>query len=182
LDPLIKNRKIEVHLIRPGHRTSDRLLTNLRKLKELQEQPDAEFATRNLLSESWLLLLEDIQGQQPGDTAVKTESQDRLRSMIAYIHGHYQEKLTLAQIAGCAAVSEREALRCFRRHLQQTPVAYLTGFRLNQAKKLLAETELSVTEISFRCGFSDSAYMGKVFRKAFELTPQGYRKLRKQSL
>ena len=182
LDPLTKDRRIEVHLIRPGRRTSDRLLAGLRELKELQEQPDTEFATRALLSECWLLLLEDIREQQPGDAAVRSESQDRLRSMIAYIHSHHQEKLTLAQIAGCAAVSEREALRCFRRHLHQTPFEYLTAFRLNQAKKLLTETELPVTEIGFRCGFSDSAYMGKVFKRAFGLTPQGYRKMRKPPL
>lgn len=180
LDPLTKNRQIEVHLIRPGRQVSDRLLENLRALKNLQEYPDTEFATRNLLSESWLLLLEDIRGAQSVGTVAGAENQDRLRNMIAYIHSHYQEKLTLAQIAGRAAVSERECLRCFRKHLRQTPVEYLTGFRLNQAKKLLAETKYSVTEISYQCGFSDSAYMGKVFKKSFGMTPLAYRNTRRR--
>lgn len=176
LDPLVRNRRIEVHLIRPGRRTADPLLANLRTLRGLQGRPDTEFTTRNLLSESWMLLLKDIEEAPPAEAAADTESQDRLRSMIAYIHSHYPEKMTLAQIASCACVSEREALRCFRKHLRQTPFEYLTAFRLNQAKTLLAETGLSVTQIGCQCGFSDSAYMGKVFKKQFGLTPLAYRK------
>lgn len=182
LDPLVRNRRIEVRLIRPGHRTTDRLLANLRTLKELQEHPDTEFATRNLLSESWMLLLKNIEEAPPAESAAGVESQDCLRGMIAYMHSHYSEKLTLAQIASRAAVSEREALRCFRKHLRQTPFEYLTAFRLNQAKRLLAETDLSVTQISYQCGFSDSAYMGKVFKREFGLTPLAYRKTRESAI
>ena len=69
-----------------------------------------------------MLLLKDIEEEPPAETAAGVENQDRLRSMIACIHSHYPEKLTLAQIASRAAVSEREALRCFRRHLRQTPL------------------------------------------------------------
>ncbi len=177
LNPIIKNRRIEVHILRRGHEPADQILSNLRKLKDIQAQPDTEFAVRNLLSESWMLLMKDIRISATADTGINTESQHRLRSMISYIHTHYHEKMTLTQIADSAAVSDREALRCFRRHLQQSPFEYLISFRLNQAKKMLKETGQSVTQISYQCGFSDSAYMGRLFKKTFGMTPLAYRNM-----
>ncbi|MCI8856808.1 MAG: helix-turn-helix transcriptional regulator [Clostridiaceae bacterium] len=149
---------------------------NLRELKAMQAQPDMEFSTRNLLSECWMLLMQELRETQPEDALPSAEGQERLRNMIAFIHTHYGEKLTLAQIAASAAVSEREALRCFRKYFHQSPFEYLNSFRLHQAKKMLIETNQTVIQISYQCGFSDSAYMGKLFRKSCGMTPLAYRK------
>ena len=46
---------------------------------------------------------------------------------------------------------------------------------LNQSKKLLLETDMTITDICQQCGFSDSAYFGKVFRRSFGITPGEYR-------
>lgn len=175
LDPVIKNRQIEVHIIRRGHPASERILKNLHLLKELQSNPDTEFQTRSILSETWLLLLEDLRERPDTPPNAGAEQRDRLRSMLAYIHRRYAEKLTLSEIAKAAGVSEREASRCFKKNTGQSPVEYLIAFRLNESKKLLRESELSVTEISLRCGFSDSAYFGKAFRAAYGMTPGTYR-------
>jgi len=175
LNPVIKNRQIEVHIIHRGTETADRLLSNLRRLKAFGEQPDNEFAVRNLLSDCWMMLPQSIREAQPAKAVPLAEGQERLRNMVAYIHSHYGEKLTLAGIAARAAVSEREALRCFRKYFQQSPFEYLLGFRLNQAKAMLLETDLPITQISYRCGFSDSAYLGKQFKKAFGMTPLAFR-------
>lgn len=177
LNPIIQNRQIEVHILRNDRRISKKLLANLKKIKMLQSRPDTEFATRNLLSDSWMLLMEDIRNTQSDVTVVNMESQNRLRSMLSFLHSHYHEKLTLAQIAASASISEREALRCFHKHLHQSPIEYLTGFRLNQSKKMLAETDDSITQISYQCGFSSSAYFGKIFKKSFGMTPLAYRSM-----
>lgn len=175
LNPVIKNRQIEVHIIRHGYPTSERILKNLRLLKELQGNPDIEFQTRNILSETWLLLLEDLREHPDTRPQTGVEQRDRLRSMIAYIHGHYTERLTLSEIAKVAGVSEREASRCFKKNIGQSPIEYLIAFRLNESKKLLRESKLSITEIGLQCGFSDSAYFGKAFRAAYGMTPGTYR-------
>lgn len=177
LNPIIQNRQIEVHILRNDRQISKKLLANLKKIKILQSRPDTEFATRNLLSDSWMLLMEDIRNTQSDVTVVNMESQNRLRSMLSFLHSHYHEKLTLAQIAASASISEREALRCFQKHLHQSPIEYLTGFRLNQSKKMLAETDDSITQISYQCGFSSSAYFGKIFKKSFGMTPLAYRSM-----
>ena len=174
LNPILKNRQIQVHVIRRGRPTGDAILTNLLRLRELQEQPDVEFQTRNLLSETWLLLLEDIRSNFRTGTAV-TESETRLRQMLTFLHSHYAEKLTAAQIAASASISQREALRCFQLSLRQSPMEYLTEYRLNAAKRLLLESPLPITEIAGQCGFSDAAYFSKIFRRFFGTAPAEYR-------
>lgn len=112
LQPILKNRQIEVILLRRDAPTGSAILQKLIRLKELQSLPDAEFQTRNLLSETWLLLREEVQrnvsiGMPP------SESETRLRAMLSFIHSRYAEKLTLAQIAACAHISQRETCAAF---------------------------------------------------------------------
>lgn len=175
LNPIINNRQIEVHIIRRGHSTANLILNNLYHLKELQSRPDSEFQTRNILSETWNLLIKELRENPGNQNITGTEQTNRLRSMIAYINRHYPEKITLAEVAKTAGVSEREATRCFKKSIGQSPTEYLIKYRLNHSKKLLSETDMTITEICQRCGFSDSAYFGKVFRKSYGMTPSEYR-------
>jgi len=175
LNPVINNRQIEVHIIRRGHATANMILKNLYHLKELQNETDSEFQTRNLLSETWTLLIKELQENPDSHKIIGTDQTNRLRSMIAYINQNYAEKIALAEIAKAASVSEREASRCFKKNIGQSPIEYLIKYRLNQSKKLLLETSMTITDICQQCGFSDSAYFGKVFRKSYGMTPSEYR-------
>lgn len=49
-------------------------------------------------------------------------------------------------------------------------------YRLNIAKQLLLESDFSITEIAYRCGFSDASYFSKVFRSSVGVSPLEYRK------
>ena len=135
LNPVIQNRQIEVYMIRRGRPSSNRILDNLRQMKELQNSPDTEFQTRSLLSETWLLLLDELRSHPGERPQMGVEQRDRLRSMIAYIHRHYADRVTLSEIAKAARVSEREASRCFKKNIGQSPVEYLIAFRLNECEK-----------------------------------------------
>lgn len=175
LAPVINNHQIEVYIIRRGKTISDQILDNLCRLMKLQSQDNVEFQTRNMLSETWLLLLEELRTNREAHPSVKFEQQDRIRSMLSFIHNHYKDKITVAQIADAAGISEREAMRSFRNGLHQSPIEYLISYRLNEAKKLLRNSDLSITELCYQCGFSESSYFGKVFRKAYGLTPREFR-------
>ena len=48
-------------------------------------------------------------------------------------------------------------------------------YRLNTAKQLLDDTKMSITDISYHCGFSSNAYFGKIFREKYGMTPLQYR-------
>ena len=65
---------------------------------------------------------------------------------------------------------------CFRQELGMTPIAYLNRYRVTQAKRLLKETDKTITEIALDVGFSDSGYFSRVFRKEVGMSPDAYRR------
>ena len=142
----------------------------------MQSEEFCEFRTRNLLSEIWLLLLREMERMEQEAERPRPVSQERIQTMLEYIHQHYGEKVTLDQIAASAIVSKSECLRCFRSCIQKTPVEYLMDYRLQMAEQLLRTTDLPVTEIALRTGFSGSAYFSKMFRELRGCSPTAYRK------
>lgn len=175
LDPVIQNRNLELVCLRGNTAQQKQILSKLRQLSSIQAA-DTEFQTRNLLSEIWLALLEEIQNTDARSFQSPQKNQDRILTMMAFIHENFAEKLTLEDIAGSAAVSTRECLRCFRIAIHQSPMDYLIEYRVRAAKKLLETTGLSITEISLRCGFNSNSYFTKLFHRICGKTPNAYRK------
>ena len=97
--------------------------------------------------------------------------------MVQYIQKHFSEMISLEDLAASANISRSEAGRCFQKYYADTPMSYLIRYRLQQAQKLLLTSTLSVKEISCQCGFSDSSYFVKVFRKHMKRTPAEYRRV-----
>ena len=142
----------------------------------LQQESDTEFQTRNLFSEIWLLLLEEIRQMDEVTSSVSTVNQERLLTMMSYIQENFQEKISLKSIASSAMISSREALRCFQNGIHETPFEYLMGYRVEMSKKHLKSTKLSMTEIAQETRFSNSAYFSKIFKRECSMTPLEYRK------
>ena len=177
LASILQNRHLEILGITGEIKRQKELLAMIIKLGRMQAMENVEFQTRNLLSEIWLLLMEEardmFQGSKRGQYS---ENQTRIMDMLSYIHENYDHKILLENIAEAASVSSRECIRCFQDCIHKTPFDYVQDYRIRQAEKLLTETDLSVTEIAYATGFSGSAYFGKVFKNLTGKTPGNYRK------
>ncbi len=101
-----------------------------------------------------------------------------LANAVSYIEDHYLDPITLEEIAEKSNISVRHLNRIFKAYYQTTPISYLQRLRLERACMLLKQTHLSVTDISYACGFNDSNYLARQFKKAYGLSPQAYRKNR----
>lgn len=175
LNPVLQNNKIDVVIIRGETENQKRMLKKLQQLGVLQNKTDVEFQTRSILSEIWLLLLEEIKNMDEQDAMANTQNQERLMTMLSFIHENYSKKLNLAEIAQSASVSKRECLRCFQNGIHESPFDYLIGYRIECAKKLLRSTDMPITEIALETGFSNNAYFSKIFRRECGETPRKYR-------
>ena len=172
LNPVTRNRSVDLVAL-PGDTANQRqLLALLRQLSLMARTPDSEFQTRNLLSQIWLLLLEELKTLE----TTLPKNQERILTMLAFIQENFREKLTLEQIAGSAAVSTRECLRCFRESIRQSPMEYLISYRISVARKLLEDESLSVTDVALSCGFNSPAYFAKLFHRACGKPPRDYRR------
>lgn len=98
-----------------------------------------------------------------------------LANAISYMEDHYLEPLTLEEIAGKSNISVRHLNRIFRSYYQMTPIAYMLTLRLERACSLLKHSSLPITQISYECGFNDSNYFTRQFRKAYGVSPKVYR-------
>lgn len=97
------------------------------------------------------------------------------KNMVSFIYQHYAEPITLNDIAASGNVSRSKCCSIFKRYIQQSPVDFLNAFRLKTSCSLLKNTEKSITEIAFSCGFNHLSYFSKQFIKMFGCTPREYR-------
>lgn len=72
-------------------------------------------------------------------------------------------------------MSRRSFFRHWKIHFKETPAEYVCGMKLEEAARRLRETRQTVTEITQAIGFADSAYLAKIFRKQYGMTPLQYR-------
>lgn len=111
-----------------------------------------------------------------------TDESDLVEKIIAYIDGHYGEELTLDVIARHFAISRYYLCHAFKRQTGTSAIKFITSRRIYMAKKMLKDSYATITDIGFECGFSDSAYFIKTFRRAEGISPGSYRKqMRKNS-
>jgi len=105
------------------------------------------------------------------------ESLDLLRigDAIAHIETHYAEKITLNELAEKSCLSTRHFTRVFQDCIGRSPIDHLMHVRCQKAAELLKGTDRTITDIAFECGFSDSNYFTRCFRKTMNQTPKQYR-------
>lgn len=177
--PVLKNKSYELAAFTADGEGQSAILRLLQQAAALQGQENCEFRIRNAFSEIWLLLMEQLQ-KLTQEQLSKPVNQERIQTMLAYIHLHYADKITLEQIAAAAIISKRECIRCFRSCINKTPVEYLLDYRIQVAEKLLRTTNLPVTQIAMQAGFNNSAYFTKMFRQLRGISPSQYRNSRTQ--
>jgi len=99
----------------------------------------------------------------------------RLRRAIEFMHDNCGRELSLAEIAASAYLSAFHFARLFKKITGAPPHAYLAALRVERARRLLAETDLSITEVGARVGYASQSHFTKVFREATGLTPRAFR-------
>lgn len=108
-------------------------------------------------------------------TASDPEKIQRLRVILAYLHQHYGEKITLEDVAKEVGLCKSECCRFFRRQMRQSLFDYLLDYRIGRSLPLLRESQATVAEVASQVGFSNPAYFSKVFRGRMKRSPREYR-------
>ena len=95
-----------------------------------------------------------------------------------YIKTHHNDAdFSIETICNAVGYSRRQLDRLFTKYLQMSVNEYIKAVTLTQSAKSLLETNKSIAEISFECGFSDSSHFILAFKKKHNLTPLKYRKM-----
>ncbi|MCA1815806.1 MAG: AraC family transcriptional regulator [Acidobacteria bacterium] len=99
----------------------------------------------------------------------------RVRRAVELMHAHLERELPLEALASAAYLSPFHFARLFKKVTGASPHAYLAALRIERAKRLLAASDFSVTEIAQRVGYATSSHFAKAFRQSTGLTPRAFR-------
>lgn len=101
----------------------------------------------------------------------------RLRPALDHIDAHLAGTISVADLAGLLGCGEDHCSRLFRRHLGQTPIAYIIARRVQRAGMLMTDTSLGLDAIARRCGFANRQYLSRQFQRHLGVAPSQFRLL-----
>tara|TARA_R110000868_G_scaffold29813_1_gene110678 strand:+ start:1877 stop:2839 length:963 start_codon:yes stop_codon:yes gene_type:complete len=108
-------------------------------------------------------------------TGQKDHNDDEVKLAQDYIEQHYQEKITVDDMAKMVAVSRRSFERRFKNATDNTVIEYLQRVKIEAAKRSFESTRKNISEVMFDVGYSDTKAFRNVFKKITGLTPVEYR-------
>lgn len=95
----------------------------------------------------------------------------KLSLVIAEIERRSENPLSPQQLADLVQITPRQLERLFRQHLNDTPANFYLNLRLDKARQLLRQSDMSVLEVALACGFESSSYFSRRYRKRFQISP-----------
>ena len=95
----------------------------------------------------------------------------KLSGVIQMMEGNIEEPISPAALAKQVGMSTRQLERLFRRYLNRSPKRYYMELRLQKARNLLMQTDMSVINVALACGFASPSHFSKCYRSHYNTTP-----------
>ena len=100
---------------------------------------------------------------------------EQLKPALEYIESHYGQPITLDELARLSGMSPKYFCRFFKTIVHRSPIDYVNYYRIECASSFLATSDMTVAEIAQHCGYNDSSFFIKQFRRYKGTTPKRYR-------
>ena len=115
-------------------------------------------------------------------TNIVTSASPKLPELAKiYIHEHFSDRLTIQEICKALGCSKSALLTAFKKEYSTTVSSYICDVRIEEAKRMLATSSISLSRIAEDTGFYDQSYFSKVFLLKTGVTPSEYRRALKKS-
>jgi len=149
----------------------------INKLIRICSSPDRSrniYADLNL-KELLIRILQSQHLQLLSEDCAANNNRSRLHYVLQYIHEHLTEKIPVDTLSRKAYLSRNIFFKWFKEQFGLTPLEYITRERIRLARQLLADERNTVSEVGQQCGFTDTNYFVRTFRRSEGLTPGAYR-------
>ncbi|NOU93713.1 helix-turn-helix domain-containing protein [Paenibacillus sp. LMG 31456] len=111
----------------------------------------------------------------PNERASLPGTDPYMGKALEYIHAHYTDEIEIHTLASIALQSRFHFIRSFKAAIGVTPYQYVLRLRMDEARRKLQRSSMSITDISFSLGFSSVSQFYRAFVKAVGLTPEQFR-------
>ena len=156
---------------------SNKVLSCMQNILQEMQERDME---HQMVCQAFMdiLVVQLIRNTEVSVTRVSgtTPANRQCASVHHFIDHHYKEKLTLDILAEAANLNKYYLAHAFKEEYGISPINYMLECRIREGKRLLAETDLSLSQIAGILGFSSASYFSQSFRKAEGVSPIEYRK------
>lgn len=176
VNPILNNREeTSLHFTRETPWMGE-ILEELKEILRLfEKKPDsAEMQMQICLLKIWTAMYENTKHEE--DSQGSGRDTERIRSIIRYLQEHYQEAVTLEEVAEQVHLCKSESCRLFKRYMKETIFEYLLRYRVEKSLELLKNSSLNVTQVAAQAGFATPGYYTRIFREKMGCTPLQYRK------
>ena len=106
----------------------------------------------------------------------------RINKIVQFVEKNYHHKISLEDVGELVGMSASSVSRFFTQRTRHNFWDYLNGFRIDRAAQMMIETEHTISEISYACGFNNISNFNRVFRERIGTTPSDYRNKFKESI
>ncbi|MBC5582261.1 helix-turn-helix domain-containing protein [Anaerofilum sp. BX8] len=122
----------------------------------------------------YIFLAELMKENDRPESRAQSTSSVYVTSAVKFIQFNYSHEITIDDIAKAVGVSRSHLYRVFMSNIGESPIDYLTNYRINEACYLLKCGNLSIAEIATSVGFFDQFYFSRVFKKSKGVPPSKY--------
>ncbi|MEM7345206.1 MAG: AraC family transcriptional regulator, partial [Chloroflexota bacterium] len=119
-------------------------------------------------------LVARMEGLMRGPLETQSAYPEVVRSAMLYLAENYTERFDAALTAAAVNVSTSHLRALFKQWLGESPRQYHTRYRLDQARRLLKEQRLSISEVALAVGYDDVRYFSRVFKRFSGVSPSEY--------
>ena len=157
----------------------DNYSINCINMHQIQTEKLDLFIT-NLTAENRNDILKEIIGLVKSISIDSKNSNSLIEQVKKVILENIREELKVEEIAEKVGISTYYLIHLFKKTTGTTITSYRNSMRLLTAKKMLINTDDSITKISYECGFDNSSYFSKLFKRSEKISPKEYRKFNKK--
>lgn len=171
VQPVLQNPAGFCLQLKETERWQREVLADLKRIFERADrEPEAELFFGGMVQVIWQSMYEHYFREKEGNGMW-----EQLQETFSFIHGHFQEEISLGELAKTAHMSEGQFCRCFKRITGNTPFTYLKRYRLQKCCAYLEGTDKKISEICTLCGFNNISYFNREFLKMMKVKPSVYR-------
>ncbi|MBQ8207820.1 MAG: helix-turn-helix domain-containing protein [Clostridia bacterium] len=145
-------------------------------LHDLTTKGDSSFLSDRIIAYTLLLLSNIFDCTESLAPITDNSGYYHIARAMEYIAGHFDEPLSLGDVAKAVSLSSCHLSLLFRKISGVTFLEYLTEFRIGKAQNALLETDMNISEIAFACGFGSFPSFSRSFKQMCGCSPSEYRK------
>lgn len=151
------------------------IISCMRKIYDMSKEPpiDYELQVHLFLMQIWQKLYHYFVSL-PKKENKSAQYLQRLRKIVSYIQEHYDQEISLEDVAGSVNICKSECCRFFKKHMNMTIFEYILLLRIQNSLPLLRNGE-NITKVAGIVGFSSPAYYSQIFKRYMKCTPREYK-------